>query len=76
MMSGDPTDIEEERLFCYVGITRAMDYLTLTAAKMRTVHGDVQDNRPSRFIDEIPDELLDRDDTGNGMRIGTSGSCL
>ncbi len=73
MMSGDPTDIEEERRLCYVGITRAMDYLTLTAAKMRTVHGDVQYNRPSRFIDEIPDELLDRDDTGNGMRIGTSG---
>ena len=72
MMSGDPTDIEEERRLCYVGITRAMDHLTLTAAKMRTVHGDVQYNRPSRFIDEIPESLLDRDDTGTGMRLGIS----
>ena len=49
-----------------------MDHLTLTAAKMRTVHGDVQYNRPSRFIDEIPEELLDRDDTGSGMRLSVS----
>ena len=72
MMSGDPTDIEEERRLCYVGITRAMDHLTLTAAKMRTVHGDTQYNRPSRFIDEIPEHLLDRDDTGTGMRLRVS----
>ncbi len=73
MMSGDPTDMEEERRLCYVGITRAMDHLTLTAAKMRTVHGDVQYNRPSRFIEEIPETLLDRNDTGSGLNLSSFG---
>ncbi|MCI6675855.1 MAG: DNA helicase PcrA [Clostridiales bacterium] len=63
MNSGDPNDVEEERRLCYVGITRAMDYLTLTSAKMRMVHGNVQYNRVSRFVEEIPDELLNQ--TGN-----------
>lgn len=61
MNSGDPSDIEEERRLCYVGITRAMDTLTLTAAKMRTAHGETQYNRVSRFIEEIPEHLLDRE---------------
>ena len=60
MNSGDPTDIEEERRLCYVGITRAMEHLTLTAAKMRTLHGETQYNRVSRFIEEIPSHLLKR----------------
>lgn len=62
MGSGDPDDVEEERRLCYVGITRAMDYLTLTAAKMRTMHGNVQYNRISRFVEEIPDYLLNQKD--------------
>lgn len=57
--SGDPTDLEEERRLCYVGITRAMEQLTLTAARMRMIRGETQYSRPSRFVDEIPDALLD-----------------
>lgn len=57
--SDDPTDIEEERRLCYVGITRAMKNLTLTAAKLRTVHGEQQLNMISRFVKEIPDYLID-----------------
>ncbi len=62
--SGDRDDMEEERRLCYVGITRAMDELVLTAAKMRTVRGETQYNQVSRFISEIPEDLLDRNDTG------------
>lgn len=62
MSSGDPDDIEEERRLCYVGITRAMDHLTLTSAKMRTMHGHAQYNRISRFVEEIPSYLLDQED--------------
>ena len=51
-------DIEEERRLCYVGITRAMRALYLTHAERRRVYGDVQMNPPSRFIDEIPPELI------------------
>ncbi len=58
--SGDESDVEEERRLCYVGITRAMDSLTLTAAKMRTARGETQYNRVSRFIEEIPEHLLER----------------
>lgn len=51
-------EIEEERRLCYVGITRAMKTLKLSAARMRMVRGETQYNRPSRFIDEIPRYLL------------------
>lgn len=51
-------EIEEERRLCYVGITRAMKTLRLSAAHMRMVRGEAQYNRPSRFIDEIPRHLL------------------
>lgn len=55
----DPeTEIEEERRLCYVGITRAMKELTLSAAKQRMVRGEIQFNKQSRFIDEIPRHLL------------------
>ncbi len=57
--SEDSTDLEEERRLCYVGITRAMDYLTMTAARARMIHGETQFNTVSRFIKEIPAELLD-----------------
>lgn len=56
--SDDPTELEEERRLCYVGITRAMQELTLTCAKMRMVRGETQYNRVSRFMREIPVELL------------------
>ena len=56
----DPEGIEEERRLAYVGITRAKKNLTLTAARRRMVRGETQYNRLSRFVQEIPDELLDR----------------
>ena len=55
----DPTEIEEERRLCYVGITRARKDLTLTAAKQRMIRGETQYNRPSRFISEIPREYVE-----------------
>lgn len=54
----DPTEIEEERRLCYVGITRAMKRLKLSAAKQRMIRGETQFNKPSRFLREIPRELL------------------
>ena len=51
-------EIEEERRLCYVGITRAMESLTLTAAKMRMQRGETQYHMLSRFVKEIPDELV------------------
>lgn len=59
IVSEDATDLEEERRLCYVGITRAMDYLTMTCARARMIHGETQFNAVSRFVKEIPAELLD-----------------
>lgn len=56
--TGDESDIEEERRLCYVGITRAKETLIMSAARMRTVRGETQINRTSRFVREIPKELL------------------
>ncbi|MDO4275571.1 MAG: DNA helicase PcrA [Eubacteriales bacterium] len=55
----DPTEIEEERRLCYVGITRAMKELTMTSAQQRMIRGETQYNKVSRFIREIPRELVD-----------------
>lgn len=55
----DPEEIEEERRLCYVGITRAKEHLTLTCAKRRMVRGETQYNKMSRFLKEIPMELLE-----------------
>ena len=52
-------EIEEERRLCYVGITRAMERLYITNAKRRMLYGKDVVNKPSRFIDEIDEELLD-----------------
>lgn len=57
--SGDKSDLEEERRLCYVGITRAMKDLTLTSARQRMLRGEVQYNKVSRFVHEIPRELVD-----------------
>ncbi len=59
IFSDDPTDMEEERRLCYVGITRAMKELTLTSVRQRLVRGEVQYNRVSRFVREIPRELVE-----------------
>ena len=55
----DKAEMEEERRLAYVGITRAMEELTLTCAKMRMLRGETQFNAVSRFIKEIPGGLLD-----------------
>lgn len=58
-MSGDPTELEEERRLCYVGITRAMEQLYCTLGASRTLFGATTYNKPSRFLEDIPDELLE-----------------
>ena len=55
----DPSELEEERRLCYVGITRARKKLTLTAARQRMVRGETQYSKTSRFVREIPRELID-----------------
>ena len=57
--SDDNEDLEEERRLCYVGITRAERELTLTCARRRMVRGETQYNKLSRFIKEIPVELIE-----------------
>ena len=59
MSLGDPDQLEEERRLAYVGITRAEEQLHLTLAESRWIYGQQQYNTPSRFLREIPDELLD-----------------
>ena len=59
IISDDRSDLEEERRLCYVGITRAMENLTLTSARQRMLRGEVQYNKVSRFVREIPRELVD-----------------
>lgn len=55
----DPKALEEERRLCYVGITRAMQKLFMTHAEQRRLHGKEVYHRPSRFLLEIPPELVD-----------------
>ncbi len=57
--SDDPEEIEEERRLAYVGITRAKEDLTLCYARMRMIRGETQLNAVSRFVREIPEELMD-----------------
>ena len=59
-------ELEEERRLCYVGITRAKQYLFLTCSKQRTIFGSTSCNPVSRFVKEIPKELLDGYDEAMG----------
>ena len=61
----DPSELEEERRLCYVGITRARKKLTLTAARQRMIRGETQYSKTSRFVREIPRELIDLGRDGN-----------
>ena len=63
----DAESLEEERRLCYVGITRAMERLTLSCARRRMVRGETQYNRMSRFVQEVPQELM----TMGGFRSGS-----
>ena len=56
---GEDKEIEEERRLCYVGITRAKERLYLTRSKQRTTYGSTTYNPPSRFLKEIPENMLD-----------------
>lgn len=56
----DQNELEEERRLCYVGMTRAMERLYLLHAATRRLWGNIQANMPSRFIDDIPEELVER----------------
>ena len=58
IMYGTQREMEEERRLCYVGITRAKEELFLTNARQRMTHGMTNYNAPSRFLEEIPEELL------------------
>ena len=59
---GDPSELEEERRLCYVGITRAQDRLYMTNAWSRMLWGGTNYNPPSRFLSEIPEELVTKID--------------
>jgi len=58
--SEDVEELEEERRLCYVGMTRARSKLVLTGAARRRIFGEYQGSEPSRFIDEVPSELIER----------------
>jgi DNA helicase II / ATP-dependent DNA helicase PcrA len=57
----DEAELEEERRLCYVGITRARSRLVLTGAARRRVYGDYQGTQPSRFLEEIPPDLVEQE---------------
>ena len=66
IVSEDPTEVEEERRLCYVGITRAQKELSISSAKLRMTHGETQMNKVSRFVNEIPKELLQVNNQSTG----------
>lgn len=70
--SDDPSELEEERRLCYVGITRAKQKLIMSAAKVRMVRGETHMNKVSRFISEIPAELMVNSTQGPAYKILTS----
>ncbi len=74
--SGDRADMEEERRLCYVGITRAREELVITCARQRMINGETRYSRPSRFLEEIPEELLEEDRPGSAPGRGREASDL
>src|SRR5699024_9165667 len=69
-------EMEEERRLAYVGITRAEQQLYLTHANMRTLYGKTNFNQMSRFINEIPDELLEGYDTLVAIKDHSTASAV
>ena len=69
--AGDREELEEERRLCYVGITRAQSELTMTCARRRMVRGETQYNKMSRFLKEVPLELISTGNkfSGNGKSL-------
>lgn len=74
IISDDPSDLEEERRLCYVGITRAMKKLSISAARQRMQHGETQFNKPSCFIREIPRYLIKENAGSLSPRFPREGS--
>ena len=70
----DEAELEEERRLCYVGITRARKQLVLTSAARRRVFGEYQNTEPSRFIDEIPADLIE-EESRRSRRRDTTTAC-
>ena len=66
----DEGNLEEERRLCYVGITRAEQHLYMTYARTRSLFGTRSYNMPSRFLDELPAELTERDEARAGRLVG------
>ncbi|RED57535.1 DNA helicase PcrA [Cohnella lupini] len=69
----DTAEMEEERRLAYVGITRAEKKLYLTCARMRLLYGRTSTNAPSRFLEEIPNELKEAVESAGGSRYGSYG---
>ncbi|MDD6073162.1 MAG: DNA helicase PcrA [Clostridium sp.] len=80
IMSDDKDAVEEERRLCYVGITRAQKELTLTAARQRMTNGETRFSKVSRFVEEIPEWLLEKPEQKSmfgraaGLSFGSSGN--
>ena len=66
-MSEDAEALEEERRLCYVGITRAEKELMCTAARQRMINGETRFEKPSRFLDELPEEFIEREQQENSI---------
>ena len=73
---GEPKELEEERRLCYVGITRAKEHLFLTCSKQRTIFGSTSCNQVSRFLREIPSDLLDGYDDALGEKQENNSNIL
>ncbi len=67
---GEPEEMEEERRLCYVGITRARRNLTLVCARQRMLFGKTSANNPSRFVEEIPGEYIERKEAARNDTFG------
>ena len=74
MSMEEPGRLEEERRLCYVGMTRAMQQLYLTCAQTRRLNGQENFNRPSRFVKEIPPELIQEIRISRPPRSSATGS--
>jgi len=70
---GEPDELEEERRLCYVGITRARERLYLSHAWSRSLFGSTQYNPPSRFLKEIPEQLMSKVEGGREARLAERG---
>jgi ATP-dependent DNA helicase UvrD/PcrA len=72
--SEDEEELEEERRLCYVGMTRARSRLVLTGAARRRIFGEYQSSEPSRFIDEVPADLIERKAASFSSSSGYQGN--